>query len=152
MDFECLEGKMLQKVNVTKTRVSFYEYCNDTEYALYHPGDCCEKVMVAKVVGELEHLIKSRILVAKKIAYYPNEAPVGFRAPICLDPIPDEENFCYSNPKKENFIWTLYFIATQQGCVFIWWYGVSREHGGQLQHSKRIEFGKTCWKCNNLVI
>lgn len=86
----------------------------DTEgnrYSLHHDQNCCESVYVEDVVGNLEDLVGSPILMA-------------------------EEEYNSDEPKKgdyvpESFTWTFYKFATIKGYVTIRFYGTSNGYYGE---------------------
>lgn len=102
--FTDLLGKTFKEVlNLGDDRLVFI---TDTErYELYHRDECCEQVYIDDIVGDLEGLVGSPILVA-------------------------EESTSEENPKRpvegdDSFLWTFYKLATVKGWVDIKFYGTS---------------------------
>lgn len=70
----------------------------------YHRQDCCESVFIESIVGDLNDLIGSPILVAEYTTS--DEAPEGATA-------------------IEEDLWTFYKFATAKGWIDIRWHGSS---------------------------
>lgn len=96
---EDLLGKTFKRVVGSKESVVFY--VSETEYyEMYHIQDCCEEVHLEDVVGELEWLVDSPILMAEEVSNQ-NDTASGSET------------------------WTYYKLATQKGYVTLRWYGES---------------------------
>ena len=80
-------------------------------YKLYHIQDCCERVYVEDIIGDLDDLIGSPVLMAEEVSYY-NETP--------SDILNNNKEY-----NSESFTWTFYKLATIKGYVTIRWYGSS---------------------------
>lgn len=83
-------------------------------YAMYHAQDCCESVAVEDIVGDINDLIGSPILVAEESGNHGNEGeagewPEGVERPAYL----------------ESYTWTFYRFQTIKGGVTIRWFGQS---------------------------
>ena len=105
--FEDLVGKTLANVeNVNNERIVF-TLGTGSKYMLYHNQDCCETVMVEDVIGDLNDLKRSPILMAESVSQ--NTNPEGVKVP----------------EWQESFTWTFYKLATIRGYVTIRWYGSS---------------------------
>lgn len=72
-------------------------------WKMYHCQDCCENVYIDDIVGDLDDLIDSPILMAECVTNSDN---------------PKEEY-------DESFTWTFYKFSTSKGYVTIRWYGAS---------------------------
>ncbi len=99
--FDSLIGKTITRIDgrVQGQKITFY--CNDgSEYTQYHDQDCCEYVSVEDIIGELDDLIGSPILMAEEATK-------------------DDSN------ADEAGMWTFYKLATVKGYVTIRWYGSS---------------------------
>ena len=102
--FSDLIGKTLCKVTVGDYDSEVRLYINDSHYVrFHHDQDCCETVYIESVVGDIEDLVGSEILVAEEVSY---DAPA-------LD------------DWDESYTWTFYKFATIKGSVDIRWYGTS---------------------------
>lgn len=72
-------------------------------YRMFHQQDCCESVSVEDIVGDLQDLVGSEILLAEEVD---GETPADFEA-------------------YESHTWTFYKFATRRGYVDIRWLGTS---------------------------
>lgn len=105
VEFSVLKGKVLKNVKVNDDLIVF-ETVDGKRYDMYHYQDCCESVSVESVVGDVEDLVGSEILLAEESVS--NENPEGV-----------------SPEYQESFTWTFYKLATIKGYVDIRWYGES---------------------------
>ena len=67
---------------------------------MFHQQDCCESVSVEEVIGDLDDLISTPIIMA-------------------------EERTQSDTDANESGTWTFYEFRTIKGSVTIWWYGSS---------------------------
>ena len=79
------------------------------EFTMQHFQDCCERVEVEDVVGDVADLIGSPILVAEE-STNSSEDPPGYKP-----------EYAY----RESFTWTFYKLATRKGYVDLRWLGES---------------------------
>jgi len=105
--FSELEGKVLRAIHGRdgepvvrgSNEICFYTADGDA-YEMYHEQECCEHVAIEDVVGDLNDLIGSPILMAEEVSE--------------------------SDPNAEcSGTWTFYKLATIKGYVTIRWYGES---------------------------
>ena len=106
VNFEVLKGLTLKEVDVGDSMIKFVAVNGDV-FEMYHEQDCCESVSVESVVGDIEDLIGSEILIAEKSSSGDN--PEGVEV----------------SEYQEQFTWTFYKLATRKGYVDIRWYGES---------------------------
>jgi len=106
VNFDVLKGLTLKEVNVDGSMIRFVAVNGDT-YEMYHDQDCCESVSIESVVGDIEDLIGSEILVAEESSSGEN---------------PEDADV---SEYQESFTWTFYKLATRKGYVDIRWYGES---------------------------
>jgi hypothetical protein len=112
---EDLVGLTLVSVTgaVNDERITFTAM-DGAEYALLHVPDCCESVFVEDIVGNLQDLVGSPILIAREDTNTPQE--------------PLEAG-------EESFTWTFYNLATVKGHVTLRWYGSSNGY-----YSEGVDF------------
>jgi hypothetical protein len=106
VNFDVLKGLTLSDVDVGNSMIKFVAVNGDV-YLMYHDQDCCESVSIESVVGDIEDLIGSEILVAEESSSGEN---------------PEDADV---SEYQESFTWTFYKLATRKGYVDIRWYGES---------------------------
>lgn len=79
-------------------------------YLMHHDQDCCERVSIEDICGELDDLVGSRL-------------------------IRFEERHKNDTSASESGTWTFYELATNKGSVTIRWYGSSNGY-----YSERADF------------
>lgn len=104
-------GKIFTKIKVNDVEIIFE--CKEYTYIMYHEQDCCERVYVESVVGDITDLLESPILLAEEVTSNDPEA-------------------------SESATWTFYKLATRNGYVDIRWYGSSNGYYSERVHIKRI--------------
>ena len=102
--FEDLVGKILTNVENNENTELVFTLENGEKYRLFHSQDCCETVTIIDIVGSLEDLIKTPILLANESTN--KDVELGEYTP-------------------ESNTWTFYNLATINGYVTIRWYGKS---------------------------
>ena len=101
LPFDRLVGLTIAKINNDNNEIIF-ESSAGQKYTMKHEQDCCEHVYVEDIVGDLEDLIDTPIIVA------------------------DERSERDPNPtSNDSGTWTFYEIRTIKGSVTIRWYGSS---------------------------
>jgi hypothetical protein len=116
VDVSALTGKTLRAVE-NRGREILFAAATGERYRMWHEQDCCESVSVEDIVGDLDDLIDSPILLAEDVS---SESPVTRR-----DPYGDSET------------WTFYRFRTQKGTVTIRWYGSSNGY-----YSESVSFAR----------
>ena len=106
-DFSELKGLVFKAIAYDKDREVLY-FITDTGryFALEHDQDCCEKVWLESVTGDLLDLLGTPILLA--------EESTNSGLP------PPEDEFC-----DDSHTWTFYKLATKNGYVDLRWFGTS---------------------------
>jgi hypothetical protein len=99
---DVLKGKTLASL-VDEGNELVFKTTDGETYRMYHEQDCCESVVLEDVVGDLEDLVGSEILVAEEVE---GESPADFEA-------------------YESYTWTFYKFATRKGYVDLRWLGQS---------------------------
>ena len=84
-----------------------FHMVDGTHYRMYHSQDCCERVYVEDIVGDLDDLVGSPLVRAEERTSDTSEDsdPNAFR--------------------DDAYMWTFYEFATIKGSVTIRWYGES---------------------------
>lgn len=101
--FEDLKGRILCKVvNINDEELHFH-LTEDHYLKMFHRQDCCESVEIEDIVGDLDDLVNTPILLAEEVTNY-DEEPKG---------------------SYESYTWTYYKLRTLKGSVDIRWYGSS---------------------------
>jgi hypothetical protein len=113
--FENLVGRVLYKIEqVSNDELRLY-LTDDHYVRMYHQQDCCESVTIEDIVGDLDDLVGTPLLLAKEVSGD--------------NPEPSEEYY-------ESYTWTYYRFRTIKGSVDIRWYGSSN---GYYSESVDIE-------------
>ena len=113
---DVLEGKTLSGISgeVGDGEVVFVT-TDGERYRMYHEQDCCENVSLEDIVGDLQDLVGSEILVAEEVN---GEGPADFEA-------------------SKSHTWTFYKFATRKGYVDLRWLGTSNGY-----YSESVSFVK----------
>lgn len=102
---DVLKGKVLSRVSRGGDELIFETVDGDV-YKMCHEQDCCEYVFLDDVVGDLQDLVGSEILVSEEVI---GETPNDFK-------------FEY---EPDSYTWTFYKFATRKGYVDLRWLGTS---------------------------
>jgi hypothetical protein len=113
-DVNVLTGKTLESL-VDEGNELIFKTTDGETYRMYHDQDCCESVVLDDVVGDLQDLVGSVILVAEEVE---GESPADFEA-------------------YESYTWTFYKFATRKGYVDLRWLGQSNGY-----YSESVSFRK----------
>tara|TARA_B110000977_G_scaffold155955_1_gene198416 strand:+ start:359 stop:757 length:399 start_codon:yes stop_codon:yes gene_type:complete len=100
--FEELQGRILCKVvNLDGDELRFH--LTEQHYVrMYHSQDCCESVYIEDIVGDLDDLVGTPLLLVEEVSSYEGES------------------------RSQDFeTWTYYRFRTIKGNVDIRWYGSS---------------------------
>lgn len=125
-----LVGKTLTEIKKTEDEIFFI--CNDgTIYKMYHSQSCCESVSIEDIIGDLDDLIGTPILVAEENSS--NEPTVEQIAEKGKEKL--EQGDDYDDYDDYSFTWTFYKFATIKGYVDIRWYGSSNGY-----YSETVDF------------
>jgi hypothetical protein len=108
-DIQELISRVFEKVEQTDDELIF-RLNENSGYRFYHCQNCCERVWIEDVNGDLDDLVGSPIIVAKEV-------------------IENDPNAC------ESATWTFYKFATQKGYVTVRWIGESNGY-----YSESVDF------------
>lgn len=133
-----LLGKKLSKIENLDDELIFY--CeNGDKYKLYHSQDCCERVIIDDINGDLNDLIGSPILLAEEVSNEDFER--SFNESFKLEDGKEDYDWNYINEngdcKPESWTWTFYKFATINGYVDVRWFGESNGY-----YSESVYFQK----------
>lgn len=99
VDFSELIGKTLKKITVENDHYKYSNIifeCDDCSvYVMFHHEDCCERVYIEDIDGDIQDLIGEVILNAEEIL----------------------------GESGDGYLWTFYKIATNKNSITIRWYG-----------------------------
>ena len=112
--FEDLQGRTLSKVLKLDDYELRFHLTEDHYVRMYHMQDCCESVYIEDIVGDLDDLVGTPLLLVEEVSNYEGE----------------------SKEYSESETWTYYRFRTIKGSVDIRWYG---ESNGYYSESVDIE-------------
>ena len=112
--FEDLQGRILCKVVNRDDYELRFHLTEDHYVRMYHMQDCCESVYIEDIVGDLDDLVGTPLLLVEEVSNYDGE----------------------SKEYSESETWTYYRFRTIKGSVDIRWYG---ESNGYYSESVDIE-------------
>ena len=119
--FEDLKGKILSEIK-NKDDELIFTLNTGEKYRLYHEQDCCESVYIEEIIGDLEDLVNTPILLAEEVVHEPDTTPKGVEPKEVYD---------------DSFLWTFYKLVTISGAVTIRWLGQSNGY-----YSESVNFAK----------
>lgn len=119
--FKELEGKTITAIEKTDEIIKFAT-SDGWLYTMNHYQDCCESVVVESVIGDLDDLIDTPVLLAEEAIS--TECPADSEA-------------------GESDTWTFYKLRTIKGSVDIRWHGSSNGY-----YSESVSFEKKKLKAN----
>jgi len=121
LEFSSLKGKTLSEIRNINNKELIFTCDSGESYKLYHDQWCCEEVSIEDIIGDLNDLIGSPLLMAEEISS--NINPEGI--------VKESQNKYYT----ASFTWTFYKLATIKGYVTIRWYGESNGY-----YSEEVDF------------
>jgi hypothetical protein len=125
-----LIGKTITAIEVNEDKDEIrFSTSEGNIYKMYHQQDCCESVGIDDIIGDINDLIGSPIIIADERSS--EEPPVEIKAARAKEAV---ENEYYSyNPDSET--WTFYELATNKGSVTLRWHGSSNGY-----YSESVDF------------
>lgn len=141
---ETLMGLTLKSVTQVGDNEIHFVTANDRVFKMYHSQDCCESVYIESIVGDLNDLVGTPILLAVESSRSDTDKFLTAEAIAMLSPqelaeytaqrlvpLPEQEN------TDSSFTWTFYKLATIKGYVDIRWYGTSNGY-----YSESVSFSE----------
>jgi len=119
LNINILKGQTIIKIDNGDEEIIFTTK-EGNKYRMYHEQNCCEAVSVEDIIGDLDDLLNSPIIMAEEATS--DENPEGYKA----------------GTYQDSFTWTFYKLATIKGYVTIRWYGESNGY-----YSESVSFIKT---------
>lgn len=113
--FDELLGKTLIRVEKVENDQLVFTTDTGEEYCQYHQQECSEDVTIEDIIGDLDDLIGSPILLAEEVS-----------------------NAGYPDDDDDHYTWTFYKLATNKGYVTIRWYGSSNGYYSETVDFKKI--------------
>jgi len=105
-EYQNMLGAVITSIEVTEDKESMRFIAADgREFLFSHVRDCCETVSIEEVIGDLNDLIGSPLLMAEEVSS--DDAPTD------------------KTENAESFEWTFYKFATLRGHVTVRWLGTS---------------------------
>jgi hypothetical protein len=120
--FEDLKSKVFTGVVNQDNEVLLFVVSDDESYQLYHDQDCCERVIIEDIVGDLQDLIGNPILLAEVVDFESDKTPNGMKV------------YSYD----DSFTWTFYKLSTIKGSVTIRWHGSSNGYYSETVNFKKV--------------
>ena len=122
-EFKDLKGATIHSIIINDNKENVTLNTTQGTYIMYHRQDCCESVELEDVVGDLEDIIGTPVLMAEE-RVSENKNPDD----MLVKDLPEYQ---------DSFTWTFYEIATVKGSVTLRWYGESNGY-----YSESVEFFK----------
>lgn len=166
--FAVLKGKVLTKIENKNNEELIFTTNTDEVYKLYHKQDCCEKVTIEDICGDLKDLIGEPLLVAEVVEYNnKEERRKSLRTPEAdsngryydrsiihslsedianvigwgeLNQIRDAYGQVALPAVGGSETWTFYKLDTIKGGVTIRWYGASNGY-----YSEKVDFQRLAY-------
>ena len=128
MNLNAMIGKTIESITNKNNDELIFIVSDDEQYIMYHDQDCCESVTIEDIIGDLDDLVGSPLVMAEEVVSdeYPDKVLVS-------EDDSDDERGYY--PDSET--WTFYKFATIKGYVTIRWYGTSNGY-----YSESVSFDK----------
>lgn len=112
-----LVGKTMKSVTQHGSDSITFESDKGEKWEMYYERDCCASCSIEDVIGDLQDLVGTPILMA--------ECSTNSDNPL--------------NDYAESFTWTFYKFATVKGYVTVRWYGSSNGYYSETASFRQIE-------------
>ena len=113
-------GCVFTHITVGDDEITFYDDLNNRKFLMRHDQNCCEHVFIESVVGDMNDLLFSEILMADEVTNSDM-------------PPPEEQG-------TESYTWTFYKFATRKGYVDIRWFGESNGYYSERVDCEEVEY------------
>lgn len=133
--YEILVGKTLASVKEVVDDMLVLTCETGEIFEFYHKQDCCESVFIESIVGDIEDLIGSPLIVAEEISYENRENP--------------EEVKDYNI--GGSWTWTFYKFDTIKGGITVRWVGMSNGYYSESVHMREKYFDYVVDEYNDYV-
>lgn len=111
--FSDLKDQIISRIEVNQENEDeIIFHTNIGKYRMYHSQDCCESVGIEEIIGDVEDLYDSPVLIAEEVSKNDEDA-------------------------SESGTWTFYKLSTVKGSVTVRWYGSSNGY-----YSESVSFEK----------
>lgn len=117
-DLSTLIGKTLRAVTQHGRASISFEADAGERWEMFYDPDCCATCEIEDVVGDLQDLVGSPIVMAEASTNSDNPKQLEF--------------------SHESFTWTFYKLATAKGYVTIRWYGASNGYYSETASFRRL--------------
>lgn len=127
LHFSDLVGKIFTEVYHNKEKTELYFVDNkrrNYSYQLYHEQDCCESVWLDDIVGDLNDLCNTPILMAYEASNHDEVTEAIKKTDEWIDSV----------------TWTFYHLATIKGYVTLRWVGNSNGYYSEGVSFSKLEF------------
>ena len=114
-----LVGKTLVSVTQDKNVTLDFEDSDGQKYQMYYEPDCCASAWIEDVVGDLQDLVGTPIVMAEESTNSD-------------DPYPE------SDYQPDSYTWTYYKLATVKGYVTVRWFGQSNGYYCETATFRRV--------------
>ena len=109
IDFSILKGLTITSIEDLEeySELVVFKTSEGRRFEMYHSQDCCERVSIEDVCGDVNDLLNSPILLAEEVT---------------SEEDPEDIQKDYHD---DSFCWTFYKLSTIKGDITIRWYGES---------------------------
>ena len=115
-----LVGKTIVRIDkYNNEELVFHTDSNDV-YKMYHSQGCCESVSIEDIIGDLDSLLNSPIVMAEEVIN---------------DNLEEDKSISGDLYYDDSYTWTFYKLATIKGYVTIRWFGTSNGY-----YSENVDF------------
>lgn len=117
-------GQTFTSVSATTDELLFLRE-DGTGFLMYHSQDCCEEVTIDDIIGDVQDLVGSPIVMAEEV--------IGADEDSKVDPYGYQDG---------SYTWTFYKLGTAKGSVTIRWYGASNGYYSESVDISQVTEGK----------